>query len=337
VIVDVHTHLFPRPYIELLERRSAPPRIVGVPGRERLLLWEREAAPGGSGGRLMSEDFWEIEEKVAYMDHAGIDRSVVSLANPWLDPFGPEEARGAAAVVNEELAGLEGRTGGRAVGLGALPQHDVAEAVAVVREIASTPTLHGVANGRRLCGRWLDDPGLEPLWDAFESTGLPLLIHPNYSFPVPDLAGFGMVPTIALGFPFETTAAVARLALGGVLHRHPGLRVVAAHGGGTLPFLAGRLDAAWRVDPAARERCPVPPSELLARIHLDALVYAPGPLRLIVDAVGADRVMFGTDHPFDVADPERNLSAIAAALSEEERRGVLSRSASALFGLPNAG
>ncbi|MEX2032158.1 MAG: amidohydrolase family protein, partial [Dehalococcoidia bacterium] len=141
-------------------------------------------------------------------------------------------------------------------------------------------------------------------------------------------------PLGALGFPVETTASVARLVLGGVLERHPGLRVVASHGGGALPYLAARLDALWRTDERARIRCRVPPSDLIARIGLDALVYAEGPLRLAVGTAGASNVMFGTDHPFSVADPITNLAAIDAALAGAERRSVMALSAEAWFRLP---
>lgn len=337
MIVDAHSHLYPRSYIELLKGRSSVPRIVGAPGSERFLIFQSEEEPGGIGGRAVDEEFWDVGAKLAFMDRFGIDRSVVSLGNPWLDPFEGPQARRAAATVNEELAALEFATGGRIVALGVVPQHDVAEAAAVVREIAEAPSLHGVANGSRLCGRMLDDPDLEPVWEALAATGIPFVVHPHYSLPAEELSGYGMTPSVALGFPFETTASVARLVLGGVVHRHPGLRVVASHGGGTLPFLAARLDVLWRTDPPGRVRCPVPPSELISRIGLDALVYAEGPLQLVVQTVGAGNAMFGTDHPFAVADPAANLAAIDAALDGTERRSVLSWAAEAWFGLPPTG
>jgi aminocarboxymuconate-semialdehyde decarboxylase len=121
---------------------------------------------------------------------------------------------------------------------------------------------------------------------------------------------------------------------GGVYERFPGLRLIAAHGGGTLPFLAGRLDAAWRSDPGLRARLPVPPSRRFAQLFLDALSYRPGPMRVTAELVGAGQMAFGSDHPFSVSDPAANLEGIRRAFRGGERDAVLSGSAIEYFGLP---
>ena len=157
--------------------------------------------------------------------------------------------------------------------------------------------------------------------------------HPSSGIGLEALEGFGHSLPIALGFPFETTIATVRLVLAGVLQRHPALQVVASHGGGTLPFLAARLDATWRSDPAARERLDVPPSSQLALLHTDAVVYHERSLLAPLDLVG-DKVVFGTDHPFSVADPAANLTAIAA-LDDHRRESIQVQHARALFwGVP---
>ncbi|MGH2671554.1 MAG: amidohydrolase family protein, partial [Actinomycetota bacterium] len=262
-----------------------------------------------------------------------IAQTVVSLGNPWLDPFGAEQSFAAARALNAELAELSADTGGRIVGMGVLPTR-VDDAVVVAAEIAGSPTLPGVVAGPRICGRTLDDDALEPLWNELERTGVPLLIHPHYAAAVEDLRGFGHALPVALGFPFETTIAVARLVFAGVLGRHPELRIVASHGGGTLPYLAGRLDAGWASDPSVKERLPHPPSRDLARLYADAVLYHPRAMRAAADLVGATKMAFGTDHPFSVADPEANLNAIDAAFDAEDRESLLHRTAARLFDLP---
>ena len=109
--------------------------------------------------------------------------------------------------------------------------------------------------------------------------------------------------------------------------------MIASHGGGTLPYLAGRLDAGWASDPGLAGRLPHPPSADLARVYLDAVLYHERAMRAAADLVGAERLAFGTDHPFSVADPEANLVAIDAAFSPHERAMVLEGTARDLFGL----
>jgi predicted TIM-barrel fold metal-dependent hydrolase len=325
-LVDIHSHLYPRWYVDALRSRTTPPRVVGDPGDERFVIF------AGERGRPMSDDFWDVGRKLAFMDSHGISQTIASLGNPWLDPFEDDAARLAEAA-NRYFADLERVTGGRIVGMGVLPQHRVAAAASTIREVAGTPGLHGIANGCRMCGRELDDPVLEPVWEALEGTGVPLIIHPHYVAAREALHGYGHAFPVALGFPFETTVAVARLIFGGVLQRYPGLRIVASHGGGTIPYLAGRLDAGWRSDESVRERLPVPPTEDLRKLFLDALVYEAGALRAAASLVGVSRMAFGTDHPFSVSDPQRSLRAIDEAFAGADREAVRSRSAEAFFGL----
>jgi predicted TIM-barrel fold metal-dependent hydrolase len=217
--------------------------------------------------------------------------------------------------------------------MGVLPPGSVDDAVAVAGEIAANAGLRGVVMGTRPCGMTMDDDRLDPLWAVLADGAVPILVHPHYGAAMDQLAGLGHGGPVALAFPFETSIAVARMVLGGVFERHPRLRVAASHGGGTLPFLAGRLDAAWRSDPTLQKRSTQRPSVHLARLFLDAVVFHPRSLRTAVDLVGVDQLGFGTDHPFSVADPAGNLAAIREAFEGDERARVLADSGEAWFGL----
>jgi predicted TIM-barrel fold metal-dependent hydrolase len=326
--IDIHSHLYPRWYVEALKRRSVPPRIVGEPGAERFVIFD------GEHGRPIGPEYWDLDAKLRFMEAHGIEQTLASLGNPWLDPFEGDEAAELVTRANDEFAALERKTGGRIVGMGVLPQHDVDAAAQAVTDIAAEPALYGAINGCRLCGREFDDRALEPVWAALEHTRLPLLVHPHYLLGRHELTGWGHAFPVAMGFPFETTAAVARLIFSGVLQRFPGLRLVISHGGGTLPFLAGRLDAGWRSDASTHDALPVPPSEDLSKLFLDALVYHPAAVLALRELVGVEQMAFGTDHPFSVADPEANLRAIDDTLDGDERAAVLAESARRIFGLP---
>lgn len=333
-IVDTHSHLYPRSYIELLKAQEEIPRVVEEAGVEYFLIFREEEIDGGRGGRQLDEQYWDVGAKLAFMEREGIDRTVVSLGNPWLDPIDGPESLDWARRLNDELSALESETGGRIVGLGVLPTDEVGSAVEVVGEIAQRRTLHGVITGSRICGLLLDEARLDPLWSALEGTGLPLFLHPHYTAASDELAGYGHALPVAIGFPFETTIAVTRLVFAGVLQRFPRLRIVVAHGGGTIPFLAARLDVGWRSDTSARERLPVPPSDELAKLFVDAVLYHPRALRAAAELVGTRRMVFGTDHPFFRGDLSTNLTAVGEAFDGEARQHVLGRTAGLLFRLP---
>jgi aminocarboxymuconate-semialdehyde decarboxylase len=317
--------------MDLLKRRRSIPRIVGEGDDERFVIFPDEDRPGG--GRRMGREYWDLEIKLAFMDEFGITSTVLSLGNPWMEPFDEGDSAVAARALNEEFAGLPDKTGGRVFGLGVFANSGVDHALSIVEEVADSPTLVGMITGPCLCGHRLDDAALEPIWELLDRRSVPLFIHPQYGAAMQDLAGTDHAFPVGLAFPFETTIAIARLMFAGVLRRHPGLAIVAAHGGGTIPFLAGRLDAAWASDPSAQRRIPEPPSRSLGGLHVDCLLYHERAMRTAADLVGTDRLAFGTDHPFSVADPGANLRAIDAAFSGEERGNVLGRSATTLFRL----
>lgn len=268
VCIDVHTHIYPPRYVELLRARADVPRIVRADDQDRLLILPQEDADASTAaGRPIGGEYWDPARKIAFMDRHGIVVSVLSPANPWLDFLPGAEAAGMATVINEDIEALCAASSGRFFGLGLLPTRDPALAAAELGGIARLPHLRGAVIGTTGAGLGLDDPALDALWAAAERDGQMLFIHPHYGLGNEALGGFGHALPLALGFPFETTAAVARLILGGVLDRFPGLRLLVAHAGGVLPYLAGRLDACVAAGPAlpgpaapSAKRLPCPPA-----------------------------------------------------------------------------
>ena len=328
-VVDVHSHLYPRAYLERLKRRTEIPRVVGSAGHERFAIFPEEIGP--AGGRPMGPEYWDVEAKLDAMTRHGIDRAIWSLGNPWLDPIPARESVELARSLNEAFEGLAGQTGDRVLGLGVLPNDDVAAAVREIDWIAGRPGLRGVISGSRPCGRAPDDKELEPMWGALEASGLVFFLHPHYAVGLSELTGYGHTLPVSLGFPFETTVALARMALSGVLDRHPDIRILAAHGGGALPYLIARLDAGWRSPDRSSVALDRPPSEALRGIYMDAVLYHSRALLTTIDFVGTDHVLFGTDQPFSISDPSANREAISVGQEDAER--ILSGNAIQLFDL----
>lgn len=334
VLVDVHNHIYPMSYIELLERRQEIPRIVTRGGQREFVIFPEEDGPHGVGGRPIDSRYWDIERKLQFMDSVGIDFSVVSLGNPWLNPFAGEDCESIAEELNASLATIEGESDGRVVAMGVLPANSPDSAARAVKMIADETCLHGVVSGPSVAGLAFDEPQLDPLWHALSETQVPLFVHPEDGVAPESLQGYRHTLPVGLGFPMETTIAISRLVFGGVLERFPDLRILVAHGGGTLPYLAGRLDAAWRSDDEVTRQLPKPPSEYLKKLYMDSLVYWGPALSTAIRLVGTGQIMFGTDYPFSVADPSANLQAIDEELhGSDSLPHVVNLNAMKLFNL----
>jgi len=321
-------------YIRLLEKRQTIPRVINRHGEREFLIFPEEDGANGVGGRPMGREYFDLELKLKSMDALGIHTSVVSLGNPWLDPFPDSEGDEAAEAINEVMSRYEAQTGGRICALGVLPSSNVENAIKVLKQIAATPGLHGVVSMPAIAGLAFDDARLEPFWAELERLGLPLFVHPENGIGLDALEGYRHTLPVGIGFPLETTVGLTRLIFGGELVKHPNLKIMAAHGGGTLPYLAGRLDAAWMSDQDVQDRIHQAPSEQMKKLYLDALVYAAPALQAERLLIGAEHMLFGTDQPFSVSDPQKNLALLRAELpAEGELDGVMHSNAEGLFKL----
>ncbi len=296
--IDVHTHVYLPRYRDLLRDRTAVPRIAGNGDDLRLIILPGEDAEASTAaGRPIGGEYYSPERKIAYMDAHDIAVSVLSLANPWLEFVAAAEAPAIATALNEDMEGWCEASAGRFYGFGVLPVTAPEACAAEVDRIAALQHMRGIILGASGLGAGLDDPRLLPVWERLEAHGLMAFIHPHHGIGDDLFAGTGHTLKLALGFPFETTAALARLILSGTFDRFGGLKILAAHAGGALPFLAGRIDGSAKTD-AVKFNLAMPPSAYLERLFVDAITYSPETLACAAGLTGWDRVMFGTDHPF---------------------------------------
>ncbi|MEW2357109.1 amidohydrolase family protein [Spirillospora sp. NPDC029432] len=325
--IDAHAHVL-LPAVE--------EAVAGAPGHAaHRELEARRNGPAAlaENGRMIGARIGRltgVEARLADMDAAGVDVQIVgpspSHYHYWAD-------RGLARTVyrlaNEGTAAHCARAPGRLHGLGLVPlQHPDLAAGAL--DHALDLGLKGVEISSHAPGRELSDPELEPFWSRAEERGAVVFLHPFGCTLDERLDRFYLSNTV--GQPVENAVALSHLIFGGVLDRHPALKVLAAHGGGYLPTYLGRADHGWRVRPDART-CAEPPSAYLRRIWFDSLVYEPAALRALIDAAGASRIVLGSDHPFDMGVPDPLDRLRAARLPESEYDAIRGGNAAALFDL----
>lgn len=273
----------------------------------------------------------QVTQRLADMDAMGVDVQVISPSPHqyyyWAEP---ELARELVRVQNEGIAALCAQHPARLRGLGTVALQHPEIAVEQMEYAVRILGLEGVEISTSVEGRELDDPNLEPFWAAAALLEAVVFIHPFGTTLGARVATHYLSNTI--GQPLETTIALSRLIFSGVLDRYPGLRLLAAHGGGYLPTYLGRSQHANAVRPEARTMARKP-SEYLREMYFDTVVYDSDALRHLIDVVGVSQVLLGTDYPFDMGHYSPH-ELVAPAWSTMERAAVLGGNARRLFDLP---
>lgn len=282
----------------------------------------------------LAPEFWQPQARLELMDRLDIDVSLLSLAPTlllhWLDV---DSARDFCRRTNDALAEVSAESGGRLYGLAALPMQDPGAAARELRRAVQELGLRGALVGTTIEKVPLDDPRFAPVLAAADELRVPLLLHP-YDKLVRmrgELRDFYLSNLI--GIPLATTLAATRLILSGSLDLYPHLTVVLMHAGGFLPYQVGRLDHGYRVREETGARIEAPPSTYLRRFFFDTITHNGQRLRALVEWIGADRVVLGTDIPFDMADTRFDEHFAEAELDEATRRQIAGANARQIFGI----
>lgn len=323
-VIDIHAHVL-APAAAKLAAENNPPR-------EPMEFFSSE--PTRAVNRKQAQDVREKHTmaRLADMDRQGVD--VQAIAPPpgqfyyWAAPdLGAELAR----LVNDHLADFAAQRPDRFRAFGSVPMQSPEHAV---KELERCATVHGM-RGIELCthvmGEDLSSPRFGEFFAAAEAHGVVLFLHPQ-GFTQGERLTEHYFSNI-LGNPIECTLAIAHLVLGGVLDRHPALKFYVAHGGGYLPFHAGRMEHAWHARPDVRASSRHPPSFYLRRsFWWDTVVFDPRSVRHLIDLYGADRVLLGTDFPFDMGEEDPlGLFARVPGVTPEEAEKVLGGNAETLL------
>ena len=323
-VVDAHSHFTPFAVVERLQRAHTgfPSISVRDLGQNRFSF----VFPGMEPTRPMQSRLWDVDAAHEWLDAQRIDMHVVGV---WSDLFGyglpADEAAAWSRFINEAM--LEALRGAdRFLPLATVPIQSGGHAVREL-EAAHAMGYRGLTIGTFAGERELDDPDLEGLWSAAERVRVPIVLHPLYLYGDRRLGKYDL-PN-AIGRVNDTAVAVSRLLYGGVLTRHPELKLLVVHGGGGVPYALGRLLRNHALHPDEM----ADPREGFARLYFDTVVYEPAPLRYLVSLAGADKVLLGSDYPFPVMDPHPREVVHKAGFDAATQDAILSGNACRFFEL----
>jgi aminocarboxymuconate-semialdehyde decarboxylase len=327
--IDVHAHCVPVGVIETL---------LAEGGRYGIELAEQNGRYAALiAGRVQTRDILpslsDMPRRLAAMDAAGVD---VQLLASWIDltAYALDTATGVrySRMFNEGLAATAAEAPDRFRALATVPLQAPKEAAEELRHAVTALGHVGVEIATTVDGRELDDPDLDPFWAAAEELRAVVVVHPYASLEGRDLKRYGLVNLI--GNPAETTLALGHLIFGGVFERHPDLRMVLVHGGGFAPYQIGRWDRGFTTGArGATEHLTRAPGEWLQRLYFDTVLHSALSLRHLVDVVGAEHVVMGSDYPFVMGEPEpvRSLDAVPG-LADGDRELILAGNLAGLLG-----
>ena len=326
MVIDLHSHFFP---VEALQNpgkfSERAPKIVIDKGKLSVTSLIGMRAGLGAGA-------YEPAARIKALDEMSIDVQAIS-PSPILLFYWEEPAVAAhfSRKQNEAICQVVGKFPDRFVGFGSVPLQSVADAVAIAEE-AKSMGLKGLEIGNAVGDKPLDDPSFEPFFEVAQKLDLLLFVHPlegGVDADDPLMPVLGNV----LQFTFRTTMMIERMILKGMFEKYPNLRLCLSHGGGLLAFNIWRLDHSYSLRSDLKKVIPDKPSEYLKKLYFDCIVHSVAALQFLVQVVGADRVVVGTDYPMAMGDFESVRKVKQLDLADDQREKILGGNAARALNL----
>jgi len=327
--LDIHTHVLTEETIDLISKEApkVAPRMTAIDADSFVL----EIA--GTAYRPFPRGGFDLERRFADMDAAEVDVQVLSATpQSYLYDHEPALALACATIQNEQIAKLVAAHPDRFLGIATLPMQAPELAAAELRRAVRTLKLRGAMIGSNVMGRNLDHPELEPLWAAASELDVMLLVHPVNVGAADRLRSYYLNNLI--GNPLDTTIAAACLVFGGVMERHPKLKICLVHGGGFVPYQAGRWAHGWHVRPEPKVNIKQSPEPWIDRFYYDTILHSQKNLEFLIGSAGPKRVLLGSDYPYDMGTGECVRQVRALSITEADKATVLCAQAWKLLGHP---
>ena len=292
--IDIHAHYYPQPFFDVIVEDG------GRFGAEFHKTEQGFSYKTPVGGNVMEAKFMDLKLRIADMDRQAIAVQALSLSTPMVY-WGDESISHKLSMAwNDAASAAHQQYPTRLVAFMMLPMLYPDRAIDELNRASKLPGIRGVYIGTHIDDTHdLDDPLFEPIFTRIEALDLPVFLHPLQNFGLARVQPYYL--TNLLGNPFDTAIAACKLIFGGVLDRHPKLQISLPHGGGALPILIGRIDRGYQVRPEIKKmNVPRPPSEYLKRFTYDTIVHSKPIMEFVIQEVGAERIMIGSDYCYDM-------------------------------------
>jgi aminocarboxymuconate-semialdehyde decarboxylase len=324
-VIDVHTHMLNEGYLKLLKKHGGKYTVRKVVGGQTGI--HRDGAPF----MTLTPGMFDYEARIKAMDAARVDMAIVTLTSPNVYWGSAAISLEAARLMNDDMAAQQRRYPERIRFMCSLPWQHARLAVGELMRACDLGAV-GVMVMANIDGASLTERRFAPIWKEIDRRGLPVLVHPTAPPGTKelDVQKYNLIASV--GFMFDTSLAVSRMIFDGFFDRYPKLKLIASHGGGTLPYIAGRLDICFDQMPACRERISERPSRYLRRIYYDSVVFEQAALQLAVAVGGPENVLYGSDYPHNIGDMKGCLARVDA-LPAVQRDAVRGGNAMRIFRL----
>jgi aminocarboxymuconate-semialdehyde decarboxylase len=325
MIIDFHNHYYPPAYLDALRSGSSAVKLtIDEDGNPRLHY------PGDYNIAVPGHRDIDYRERVL-IEH-GVDTQVLTLTTPGTHVETPKVAALLASLVNDAFASVAENKRGRFTALATLPLNDPRASVIELQRGVRELGFRGAMLFSNVNGIALSDQRFWPLYETADELGAVLYIHPTSPVGVEAMTEYWLMPLC--GFLFDTTLAAAKLVFSGVVERFPRIQWVLCHLGGTIPYLAERLDRGFEAFSECRSHISRPPSEYLKRFYYDTVNFDPRALELAIVFAGVDHILAGSDYPHQIGSIPKMIESIGGLdISDHEKAAILSGNAARLLKL----
>jgi aminocarboxymuconate-semialdehyde decarboxylase len=317
--IDVHNHYYPERFLKRLEKEGSSGG-VSIEKDE----WGRQIlVQHGNRVVTITPPMTHIEERLSDMERAGIDMQILTLSIPSVDIFPEEVGESLARTVNDETAALCRRHPDRFIGFATLPFIDPERTVKELRRSVEELGLRGACIGTNINGMDLDNRRFYPFYEAISGYDLPIHIHPRAPRDRETYRDYRLGPMI--GFEVELCVAVARLVMGGVLERFPGLKFIVSHLGGAIPYLAERIQNCYEAYPECQKNISGPAKDYLRKFYYDTVSFFEPALMCAYAFAGPGRMILGSDYPHVIGDIDEAVTSIESlSIPDSEKEQIFS-------------
>lgn len=318
--IDVHNHFIPRDCFGMTSKagvKYGESIAKDSSGRELFVGFAQRLEPP------VAQQMYDPQRRIEDMDRIGLDIQVISMVPSFHYSIDAESAFSFTRRENNGIAKVVSAYPNRFIGIATVPMQDISKAIKELEWAVHELGMRGVEILSNINGKDIGEQEFWPFYECVQALGIPIFVHPHQADKANRMQKYFL--TNLIGNPLETSLAIASIIFEGVLEKFPRLKLIFAHGGGNIPYIRGRIEHGYQAVAECHKAIPKPPSEYLKLMYFDTITHSTPALSYLIDTVGAERVMLGSDYPFPMGDIDpiqsvRNITGLSP-LSEEKIMG----------------